>query len=406
VTIGVFFTLAMMFLGWTRRKFAELTVRTQFGRVAAAVAILVRDAFTAPFAVIIVLKVADGNGLLPSEIGQLGLGLAVAVAVASAGRAIAMATFAPGEPQRRLVTVADGRAQRVTTYLIWCARTLGLAIFLNILHKQVAAPLSSTVATSALHGLAVAILKLHLLLRGREEDATAPPGDRLGTPGLRFVFWLFVATLAVALVTGFTGFAAFLAGRAIVAMAMVAAYFLGASLIDVLFSDVVSAQTERGHRLAVTFGVSPRGLDLVGTLLAAVLKLLLALLVIMPVLGPWGVFAADFFGVVQDAIFGFRIGDLTVSVGNILSAVVLLLIGIFITRALQRWLNRNFLPRTRLDTGLQHSVSSLFGYTGFIIAVVISLAELGIDLQKIALIAGALSVGIGFGLQSIVSNFV
>ena len=105
-------------------------------------------------------------------------------------------------------------------------------------------------------------------------------------------------------------------------------------------------------------------------------------------------------------MFGFRVGGLTVSVGSILSAVVLLLIGIFVTRMLQGWLERNFLPRTRLDPGLQNSVSSLFGYSGFIIAIFISLAELGIDLQKIALIAGALSVGIGFGLQSIVSNFV
>jgi small-conductance mechanosensitive channel len=105
-------------------------------------------------------------------------------------------------------------------------------------------------------------------------------------------------------------------------------------------------------------------------------------------------------------MFGFRIGKLTVSVGTILSASMVLLTGIFVTKMLQRWLDRNFLPRTRLDPGLQNSVSALFGYAGYIIAIVVCLAEMGIDLQKIALIAGALSVGIGFGLQAIVSNFV
>ena len=98
-------------------------------------------------------------------------------------------------------------------------------------------------------------------------------------------------------------------------------------------------------------------------------------------------------------MFGFRIGDISISFNTIVSAVVLLLIGFAATRFVQRWLERRFLPRTGLDPGLQNSVSVLFGYAGGIIALIFALSALGIDLQKIALIAGALSVGIGFGLQ-------
>jgi potassium-dependent mechanosensitive channel len=65
-----------------------------------------------------------------------------------------------------------------------------------------------------------------------------------------------------------------------------------------------------------------------------------------------------------------------------------------------------FLPRSGLEPSLQLSVSTIIGYVGVIAALTFALAELGIDVQKIALIAGALSFGIGFGLQSIVSNFV
>jgi small-conductance mechanosensitive channel len=64
------------------------------------------------------------------------------------------------------------------------------------------------------------------------------------------------------------------------------------------------------------------------------------------------------------------------------------------------------MPHTAIEPSLRLSIVTILGYVGFIIAIVVALGEIGIDPQKIALVAGALSVGIGFGLQSIVSNFV
>ena len=73
---------------------------------------------------------------------------------------------------------------------------------------------------------------------------------------------------------------------------------------------------------------------------------------------------------------------------------------------MQRWLEKEVMPHTAIEPSLQLSIVTILGYVGFIIAIVLALGEIGIDPQKIALVAGALSVGIGFGLQSIVSNFV
>jgi potassium efflux system protein len=112
------------------------------------------------------------------------------------------------------------------------------------------------------------------------------------------------------------------------------------------------------------------------------------------------------FGRLQDTLLGAGLARVTFSLGTVLAAAALLLVGLLATRAVQRWLGRQFLPRTGLEPGLQHSISAILGYVGVIAAISLALAELGIDLQKIAFIAGALSVGIGFGLQSIVSNFV
>ena len=105
-------------------------------------------------------------------------------------------------------------------------------------------------------------------------------------------------------------------------------------------------------------------------------------------------------------LFGFKVGDVTISLSAILIAVAILGIGVFITRTLQDWLNEKFLPNTDLDPGIKNSLKTAIGYFGFLSAAAIAISSLGLSLERLAFVAGALSLGIGFGLQSIVSNFV
>jgi len=90
----------------------------------------------------------------------------------------------------------------------------------------------------------------------------------------------------------------------------------------------------------------------------------------------------------------------------VFGAIALFIIIAALTRLVQRWLESEVMPHTAIEPSLQLSIVTILGYVGYIVALVVGLAEIGIDPQKIALVAGALSVGIGFGLQSIVSNFV
>ncbi len=75
-------------------------------------------------------------------------------------------------------------------------------------------------------------------------------------------------------------------------------------------------------------------------------------------------------------------------------------------QGLRRWLDGSFLPSTRLDMGLRNSIGSSVGYAGFILAASVALARVGLGFEKLALIAGGLSLGVGLGLQSVVNNFV
>jgi len=91
---------------------------------------------------------------------------------------------------------------------------------------------------------------------------------------------------------------------------------------------------------------------------------------------------------------------------TILTAIAVFVIGLVATQAFQRWLDTRFLPTTRLDSGLRNSIRTIVGHLGWILAAVFAFGYAGLDLSSIAIVAGALSVGIGLGLQGIVNNFV
>jgi small-conductance mechanosensitive channel len=109
---------------------------------------------------------------------------------------------------------------------------------------------------------------------------------------------------------------------------------------------------------------------------------------------------------VQQAFVGIQIGGIHFSLRSILLAALMFVIVLAVMRFFQRMLSTRVLPNTKLDEGLQHSVSAIFGYAGICLAILLAVSAAGLDLSNLAIIAGAISVGIGFGMQSIVNNFV
>lgn len=162
------------------------------------------------------------------------------------------------------------------------------------------------------------------------------------------------------------------------------------------------------HRLATAIYEAVLGIDegasdalvpaLVGMALAIAALPLVALL--------WGVREAELFEVLSRIREGFRIGETRISPTNILAFFVIFAIGFALTRAIQGALASSVLPKTSMEKGAQKAIVSGLGYAGVFVAALVAFSTAGIDLSGLAIVAGALSVGIGFGLQNIVSNFV
>lgn len=120
----------------------------------------------------------------------------------------------------------------------------------------------------------------------------------------------------------------------------------------------------------------------------------------------WGLDKQDLWRFVKPLLVGFNIGSYHFSLTAFFTAVAIFATIFMATRLLQRFLSRRVFPYTNLDIGIQHAFHQGIGYVGLTIAILVSIGIIGINLTNLALIAGALSVGIGFGLQNIVSNFI
>jgi potassium efflux system protein len=137
---------------------------------------------------------------------------------------------------------------------------------------------------------------------------------------------------------------------------------------------------------------------IVGFVLICVITPLIALV--------WGARVADLMEVWATVNDGFTVGDRRFSAVDFLFFAAVFGGGYTLTRLLQSALRTSVLPRTRLDSGGRNALLTGTGYVGIFLSALAAITSAGLDLSSIALVAGALSVGIGFGLQAIVSNFV
>jgi small-conductance mechanosensitive channel len=133
------------------------------------------------------------------------------------------------------------------------------------------------------------------------------------------------------------------------------------------------------------------------------LLVLIALMLIAPGLGLPREEMSRWFGHI---ISGFTIGGVTISLADIALAIVVFAATMLVMRAIRSTLTNRVLPQTNIDLGVRNSIRTGVSYLGVTIGLILATGVLGLNLSNLAIVAGALSVGIGFGLQNIVNNFV
>ena len=334
------------------------------------------------------------------------------------------ALLLPARPSWRLLPLPDAVALK----LRWLPPVLALLMVLTWVFVQLAAQINAslvtTVATDCIVALAMGLaMGLGLLLsdmarrralREPESAANWPPSPLWLTTVVGLA-WLGVAVSLMALLLGYVALGSFVVHQmAWISVVLGSAYLL-AVLIDDGFSALLGPKTSPAG--AATTADAAAAADMpesrfvkvraqAAVLLSGVGRLLVVALALMLLLAPFGEGPSELFERADKLHQGISIGEFQILPAAVLQAALVIILCLVVVRIVRRWLKEDFLPTTSLDAGMQVWTSTLFAYAGNLLALSLGLAAVGIGLERIAWVASALSVGIGFGLQAVVQNFV
>lgn len=337
-----------------------------------------------------------------------------AVVAWSLALGLGRALLAPHRPAWRPVDLSDRVAQRLMSLLITLAALITVGRLIEALVEMVGASLALSVATRGSFTLLVGAA----LVRGLYGIAAAPddsgdshhPANLVDEspwwPAIRFAVWGATGLLIMADLFGYVAFSAFLVNQIAWTALISSLLFLLLKLVSEGFAEAFKPNSRLSRALVASVGLRRESLAQIAALMSGALTLGLYAIAAGLIVAPWGVQSHDMISAIKQAFFGFQLGDVTVSPSGVLAALVLFALGYSITHAIQTWLEKSYLPLTSIDQGLKVSIRTSVGYIGVTLSLLFAVAFVGINLSNLAYIAGALSVGIGLGLQGVVANFV
>jgi small-conductance mechanosensitive channel len=317
--------------------------------------------------------------------------------------ALADAVFSPRAPQWRLVPIADAAAARLCRLATALAVVYSLTTFLYVATRLIQAPFALTIAIALPSSLLIAGLVVALLRTPLGAANAAPP--RLFKL-IRTAVWAIVAAIVVCALAGYLPLARFLAQQLVVTGSILALIYLLLLWVDGFAQGLSDNATIVGGWLKRSAALEPARREQLALPVSLFLKFVVLVLSVPLIMLQWGYSGPDIREWYWQLFFGLRIGNTEVTFGALLASLLVFGVGYAAARLFQGWLDSRVLLPAGISGGVRNSIRTAIGYVGIVLAALTAFSYAGFSLSNIAIIAGALSVGIGFGLQNLVNNFV
>jgi potassium efflux system protein len=343
---------------------------------------------------------------LPKRIDWMFYSIAQSIIIIFAINALATTVFAPRASQWRLIPASDRAAARICGLVLTLAIVYGVTTLIYVVTRLVQAPFALTVAVAfpsslLLAGIVVAILLTPL--NGQHQDRM--PSLRWLT-ALRVPIWVTVAAIVVCALAGYLALSRFLAQQLIVTGSILAFVYLLLLWVDGFVQGLGDDSAATGRWLKERAGLEQRRREQLVLPIGLFLKFAVLVFSVPLILLQWGYRWPDIYEWYSQLFFGFHIGNTQVSFAVLLASIIVFGLAYAAARLFQRWLDARILKPAGISGGVRDSIRIGVGYVGIVIAALAALSYAGFNLSNLAILAGAFSVGIGFGLQSVVNNFV
>lgn len=326
---------------------------------------------------------------------------------------LSRALLSTQHPSWRLPAIADPVAQAVKPFPKLVAGVLlvlmTLAQIVNVSDMSSQAVLFARGFVSLVITLLIGALFLRI---NKARKAVAGTGDHSpsssAVASLLYAFaCLCVVASLCALLIGYISAARFITYQLVWMFIILSGFYLLVQLFNDTCEHLFSPKSASGKALKQVLGMGDTRLEQASVILSGLGRAGLILLAIITLfVGGVGTTLGQLIDQTMAVLGGAGLRKLNIIPGHLLNAVLALMIGIYLVRTLRRWLDNEFLPKTRMDPGMCASLSTLFANIAYALVILLTLSSLGVQWTNLAWIVSALSVGIGFGLQEIVKNFV
>jgi potassium-dependent mechanosensitive channel len=359
------------------------------------------------------LGFGGGAGKTSPTVDSLLLGGVAAVPFGTYVAALGRALMSPGRPSWRLPPLPDLMATRLRHVPLLLGTVIAIGWMLERLAELINADLATEVAIKCLFSLTLGLLLVRTIRRSEHlrrqvlasSQAAQVPPRSLWQLAIAVAGWSALAVSIGCLLIGYVALGSLVIKQLAWIVIVGASAYLLASFVDDAFTSWLgtapATQAAEGAGKAV-----PARHRQATVLLSAGARIVLGLVALGVVLGPLGQGPLEMLERAGSLREGIAIGEIRLLPGAVLHALLVLALGVAAVRFMQRWLLEHYLPTTALDEGMRTSMVTLLGYAGLVVAAALALSAIGLGLERVAWVASALSVGIGFGLQAVVQNFV